>query len=61
LGRTFSVTTRLLVHHTRINERGCRTALTKLADQLPEPARGYLHASVADWPKFDRLIGDSRL
>jgi predicted DNA-binding transcriptional regulator YafY len=40
--------TRLLVHHTRINERGYRTALTKLADQLPEPARRYLHASVTD-------------
>jgi predicted DNA-binding transcriptional regulator YafY len=36
------------VHHTRINERGYRTALTKLADQLPEPARRYLHASVDD-------------
>jgi predicted DNA-binding transcriptional regulator YafY len=40
--------TRLLVHHTRVNERGYRTALTKLANQLPEPARAYLHASVAD-------------
>jgi predicted DNA-binding transcriptional regulator YafY len=40
--------TRLLVHHTRINERGYRTALTKLANQLPEPARGYLQASIAD-------------
>ena len=36
------------MHHTRIHERGYRTALTKLAGTLPEPARGYLHASIAD-------------
>lgn len=36
------------MHHTRINERGYRTALTKLANALPEPARSYLHDSVAD-------------
>ncbi len=40
--------TRLLVHHTRINEPHYRSALTKLAAQLPDPARRYLLASVDD-------------
>ena len=40
--------TRLLVHHTRVNERHYRSALTKLSRQLPQPARRYLEASVAD-------------
>lgn len=40
--------TRLLVHHTRINECGYRTALAKLAAALPDPARGYLHDAIAD-------------
>ena len=40
--------TRLLVHHTRVNERHYRSALTKLSRQLPQPARRFLEASVAD-------------
>ena len=40
--------TRLLVHHTRINEPHYRSALTKLAAHLPDPARRYLLASVDD-------------
>ena len=40
--------TRLLVHHTRVNERHYRSALTKLSRELPQPARRYLEASVAD-------------
>jgi predicted DNA-binding transcriptional regulator YafY len=38
--------TRLLVHHTRINDRHYRSALTKLAASLPDPARRYLLESV---------------
>jgi len=38
--------TRLLVHHTQVNERHYRSALTKLARQLPQPARRFLEASV---------------
>ena len=38
--------TRLLVHHTRINERQHRSALTKLARQLQQPARRFLETSV---------------
>jgi predicted DNA-binding transcriptional regulator YafY len=40
--------TRLLVHHTRVNERHYRSALSKLASALPDPARRYLLASVDD-------------
>ena len=40
--------TRLLVHHTRTNERHYRSALRKLAADLPDPARRYLLASVDD-------------
>jgi len=38
--------TRLLIHHTRVNERHYRSALTKLAATLPDPARRYLLTSV---------------
>jgi len=38
--------TRLLIHHTRVNERHDRSALTKLAATLPDPARRYLLTSV---------------
>lgn len=45
--------TRLLVHHAEINERHYRSALEKLARQLPEPARSSAHQSVDDLARKD--------
>ena len=45
--------TRLLVHHAQINERHYRSALEKLAQVLPEPARNSAHQSVDELARMD--------